>query len=41
MVEGLSMGLTQQKEFSSVIRQNGGKVQGLLDELKKRLDANT
>ena len=41
MVEGLSMGLTQQKEFSSVIRQNGGKVQGLLDELKKRLDANS
>jgi hypothetical protein len=24
-----------------VIRQSGGKVQGLLDELKKRLDANT
>jgi len=41
MVEGLSMGLTQQKEFSSVIRKNGGKVQGLLDELKKRLAANT
>lgn len=37
MVEGLSMGLTQQKEFSSVIRQNGGKVKGLLDELRKRL----
>ncbi len=41
MVEGLSMGLTQQKEFSSVIRQNGGRVQGLLDELKKRLAANS
>ncbi|MDD9878107.1 MAG: ABC transporter substrate-binding protein [Magnetovibrio sp.] len=41
MVEGLSMGLTQQKEFSSVIRKNGGKVRGLLDELKKRLEANT
>ncbi len=41
MVEGLSMGLTQQKEFSSVIRQNGGKVNGLLVELRKRLKSNT
>jgi len=41
MVEGLSMGLTQQKEFASVIRQNGGKVQSLLDELRKRLAAST
>jgi len=41
MVEGLSMGLTQQKEFASVIRQNGNGVQGLLDELKKRIDANS
>ncbi len=41
MVEGLSMGITQQKEFSSVIRQNGNGVQGLLDELKKRIDANS
>jgi len=41
MVEGLSMGLTQQKEFSSVIRKNGGKVIGLLDELRKRLKSNT
>jgi len=41
MVEGLSMGLTQQKEFASVIRQNGNGVQGLLDELKKRIAANS
>jgi len=41
MVEGLSMGLTQQKEFASVIRQNGGKVKSLLDELRKRLAAST
>ena len=41
MVEGLSMGLTQQKEFASVIRQNGNGVQGLLDELKKRIDVNS
>jgi len=41
MVEGLSMGLTQQKEFSSVIRKNGGKVDGLLAELRRRLKSNT
>ncbi len=41
MVEGLSMGLTQQKEFASVIRMNGGKVEGLLSELRKRLAANS
>ncbi|MAH84719.1 MAG: hypothetical protein CBB68_10355 [Rhodospirillaceae bacterium TMED8] len=41
MVEGLSMGLTQQREFSSVIRKNGRGIQGLLDELKKRLAANS
>ena len=41
MVEGLSMGLTQQKEFTSVIRKNGGKVQGLIDELKKRITVNS
>ena len=37
MVEGISMGIAQKKEFSSVIRTNGGKVSGLLDELRKRL----
>ena len=41
MVEGLSMGLTQKKEFASVIRQNGAGVQGLIDELRKRLAANS
>jgi len=41
MVEGLSMGLTQQKEFASVIRMNGGKFEGLLSELRKRLAANS
>ena len=41
MVEGLSMGLTQQKEFTSVIRKNGGKVQGLIEELRKRIAANS
>ena len=41
MVEGLSMGLTQQKEFASVIRANGGKVESLLSELRKRLASNS
>ena len=36
-VEGISMGQTQKSEFSSVIRQNGGKVEGLLAELRKRV----
>ena len=37
IVEGVSMGQTQRSEFSSVIRQNGGKVEGLLVELRKRI----
>ena len=41
MVEGLSMGLTQRKEFASFIRQNNGRVQSLLIELRKRIEAAT
>ena len=41
MIEGLSMGLTQQKEFASVIRNNGGKVESLLKELRNRLASNS
>jgi len=37
IVEGVSMGQTQRSEFASVIRQNGGKVEGLLVELRKRV----
>jgi phospholipid transport system substrate-binding protein len=36
LVEGVSMGQTQRAEFASVIRQNGGNVEGLLAELRKR-----
>ena len=36
MVEGVSMGLTQRSEFASVIRQTGGKVEGLLAKLRER-----
>ena len=38
MVEGISMGQTQRSEFSSVIRNHGGKIEGLLSELRKRLN---
>ena len=41
MIEGLSMGITQQKEFSSVIRKNGNKIEGLLSELRKRINRGT
>jgi phospholipid transport system substrate-binding protein len=37
MVEGVSMGQTQRSEFASVIRQNGGKVEGLLAVLRERV----
>ncbi len=40
IVEGVSMAQTQRSEFASVIRQNGGKVGGLLAELRKRLKGN-
>lgn len=38
IVEGLSMGQTQRSEFSSVIRQNGGTVEGLLVVLRKKIE---
>jgi len=37
LVEGVSMGQTQRSEFASVIRQNGGKVEGLLTVLRQRV----
>ena len=41
MIAGLSMGITQQKEFSSVIRKNDNKIEGLLSELRKRINLGT
>lgn len=41
MVEGFSMGLTQKKEFKSVIRKSNNKVEALLSELRKRINAGT
>ena len=40
MVEGVSMGQTQRSEFASVIRKHGGKVGGLLAELRERVKGN-
>jgi phospholipid transport system substrate-binding protein len=37
LVEGVSMGQTQRSEFSSVIRNNGGSVAALLDEMRRRI----
>ncbi len=36
-VEGMSMGQTQRSEFASVIRQNGGKMEGLLQVLREKV----
>jgi phospholipid transport system substrate-binding protein len=35
-VEGISMGLTQRSEFASVIERNGGRIDGLLNEMRRR-----
>jgi len=37
MVEGLSMAQTQRSEFASVLRDNGGDLNALLNNLEKRL----
>lgn len=37
-VEGVSLGQTQRSEFASVIRSSGGKVAGLIDEMRRRLN---
>jgi phospholipid transport system substrate-binding protein len=40
LVQGVSMGQTQRSEFASVIRKYGGKVEGLLAELRQRVKGN-
>jgi phospholipid transport system substrate-binding protein len=37
LVEGVSMGQTQRSDFASVIRNNGGALSGLLDEMRRRV----
>ena len=36
LVEGVSMSVTQRDDFASVIRQNGGRIDGLLRILRKK-----
>ncbi|SCA57769.1 putative Toluene tolerance transporter [Candidatus Terasakiella magnetica] len=36
LIAGVSMSQTQRSEFSSVIKRNGGKVNGLIDALKNK-----
>jgi phospholipid transport system substrate-binding protein len=37
VVEGVSMGQTQRREFASVIGRNGGKIEGLLAEMRQKV----
>lgn len=39
VVEGVSMANTHRDEFATVIRNNGGNVEGLLEELRRRREA--
>ncbi|MEE8332254.1 MAG: ABC transporter substrate-binding protein [Alphaproteobacteria bacterium] len=41
VVEGVSMAITQRDEFSSIINQHGGKVDGLLVALRKKTGKKT
>jgi len=36
-IEGISMSVTQRAEFTSVIRNNGGRVEALLEGLREKL----
>ncbi len=40
MVEGVSMSVTQRDEFAAVIRRNGGRIEGLLDALRRKTGQN-
>lgn len=41
IVEGISMVQTQKSEFASFINQNGGKLDALFAEMRKRIQVNT
>ena len=41
VVEGSSLSNTLRSEFASIIRRNGGKIAGLLDELRKKTESLT
>jgi phospholipid transport system substrate-binding protein len=40
-LEGISMGITQRSEFSAVIQNAGGKIRGLLEALKAKVQGLT
>ncbi len=40
VVEGVSMSITQRDEFAAVIRQSGGKIEGLLAALRRKTGQN-
>ena len=40
MVEGISMSITQRDEFAAVIRQTGGKVDGLIEALRRKTSSD-
>lgn len=40
MVEGISMSVTQRDEFAAVIRQTGGRVEGLIKALRRKTASN-
>jgi phospholipid transport system substrate-binding protein len=37
VIEGMSMAQTQRSEFGSVVARNGGKVSGLIEELRRKI----
>ena len=39
LIEGVSMALTQQNEFASVIRAEGGDIRALIEQLRRKVDA--
>ena len=38
IVEGLSMAITQRDEFSAVIQRSGGRVEGLIEQMRAKLE---
>jgi phospholipid transport system substrate-binding protein len=39
VVEGVSLSVTQQQEYASVIQRSGGQINGLLDQMRQQLQA--
>lgn len=39
VVEGVSMSVTQRQEYASIIQRDGGEIDGLLREMRQRLNA--